>query len=284
MSVKLKQSASSPECSKCMVSLMGRQYLMQGTRKFCVECYESLYCNTCQGCKKIISAESRDISYKELHFHDTCFTCTGCDKSLANESFIHKEGQFICAKCYEDKFSPKCTTCKKAFKPGIKRMEYQGKSYHEKCFCCSACGDAIGQKSFVKREDGIFCKKCFETKLANKCGKCNKIIKTSGVAYKDQTFHESCFLCEGCGKKMAHEQFVTHEEAPYCVDCHVDKFSKKCHKCSKAISGFGESKMIVFEDCTWHVECFVCKMCNSPLEGEGFIMHEGDTYCTECEV
>uniref|UniRef100_H2YZI5 LIM zinc-binding domain-containing protein n=1 Tax=Ciona savignyi TaxID=51511 RepID=H2YZI5_CIOSA len=235
-------SASSPECSKCMVSLMGRQYLMQGTRKFCVECYESLYCNTCQGCKKIISAESRDISYKELHFHDTCFTCTGCDKSLANESFIHKEGQFICAKCYEDKFSPKCTTCKKAFKPGIKRMEYQGKSYHEKCFCCSACGDAIGQKSFVKREDGIFCKKCFETKLANKCGKCNKVdafavriitvglqnkLTTSGVAYKDQTFHESCFLCEGCGKKMAHEQFVTHEEAPYCVDCHVDKFSKK---------------------------------------------------------
>ena len=58
---------------------------------------------------------------------------------------------------------------------GTKRMEYEGKSYHEKCFCCDTCGNAIGKKSFVKRSDGIFCQDCFESRLASKCKRCKKV-------------------------------------------------------------------------------------------------------------
>ena len=58
---------------------------------------------------------------------------------------------------------------------GVKRMEYKGKSYHEKCFCCTSCGSLIGKKSFVEKDDGYYCGDCYETKLANKCTRCKKV-------------------------------------------------------------------------------------------------------------
>ena len=62
-------------------------------------------------------------------------------------------------------------------------MEYKGKSYHEKCFCCSSCKKVIGKKSFVDNEEGYFCENCFEAKLANKCAKCKKV----GKGFKTKT-------------------------------------------------------------------------------------------------
>ncbi|CAK8687852.1 four and a half LIM domains protein 2-like [Clavelina lepadiformis] len=283
MSVKLSRNQEVPSCNKCLVSLMGRQYLVgQNSRKFCVECYEALFCNTCHTCGSIIATGSRDISYKDLHFHDGCFTCAGCSKSLSGERFIHKENQFICERCYENKFSPKCSNCKKPFRPGVKRMEYEGLSYHEKCFCCSSCSDVIGKKSFVKKDDGIFCESCFESRLADKCAKCKKVIKSSGVSYKEETYHSGCFVCGACAKELAGEQFVTHDKTPYCIDCHTSKFAKKCLKCNQPISGIGETKMIAFEDFSWHLGCFKCEKCKMALENKGFVMHEEDTYCEDC--
>ena len=52
-------------------------------------------------------------------------------------------------------------------------MEYDGEAYHDSCFCCSTCNQAIGTKRFVKAEGDIICQACFESDLAKKCIKCN---------------------------------------------------------------------------------------------------------------
>ena len=62
-------------------------------------------------------------------------------------------------------------------------MEYKGKSYHEKCFSCISCKEAIGQKSFVLIENQIYCKKCYENEMAKKCAGCNKVSVTSSSIY-----------------------------------------------------------------------------------------------------
>jgi len=54
-------------------------------------------------------------------------------------------------------------------------MEYKGANFHEECFCCSSCGDPIGKKSFVDRDDGYFCEECYETNFATICAKCRKV-------------------------------------------------------------------------------------------------------------
>jgi len=233
----------------------------------------------------LIKTDQQDITYKGMHFHDNCFVCVGCDKQLGNISFIYKDEKFTCAECYENKFSPKCATCEKTFKAGVKRMEYKGKSYHEKCFSCISCKEAIGQKSFVLIENQIYCKKCYENEMAKKCAGCNKVITTTGVVYKDENYHSECFICSACHENLSQIKFITHENLPYCMSCHSNNFAKKCLKCGFAISGVGGEKMMMYEDLHWHFNCFKCSSCDLQLEGQGFILGNDDViYCTECEI
>lgn len=290
MSVQLgggrgKPQTGPPTCDKCSGSLIGKQYLMQDSLKFCIECYESTYCNNCKICGELIKTDQQDITYKGMHFHDTCFTCAGCEKQLANVSFIYKDDRFTCAECYENKFSPKCATCNKTFKPGVKRMEYKGKSYHEKCFSCATCEEAIGQKSFVVIDDSIYCKDCYENEMAKKCAACKNVITTTGVVYKEENYHSECFVCFACQTNLAEVKFITHEDQPYCMECHANNFAKKCLRCDDPISGVGGAKMMMFEDMHWHFDCFKCSSCELQLEGQGFILSDDNLiYCTECEV
>lgn len=54
-------------------------------------------------------------------------------------------------------------------------MEYKTRQWHEKCFCCVVCKSAIGTKSFIPREQEIYCATCYEEKFATRCVKCNKV-------------------------------------------------------------------------------------------------------------
>lgn len=60
--------------------------------------------------------------------------------------------------------------------PGTKKMEYKTRQWHEKCFCCVVCKNPIGTKSFIPREQEIYCAACYEDKFATRCVKCNKVI------------------------------------------------------------------------------------------------------------
>jgi len=56
-------------------------------------------------------------------------------------------------------------------------MEYKTRQWHENCFCCCVCKMAIGTKSFIPREQEIYCAGCYEEKFATRCIKCNKVRK-----------------------------------------------------------------------------------------------------------
>jgi len=288
MSVKISGGAvksTPPKCNKCGISLVGKQYLLQDTMKFCVECYEETYCNNCKVCGELIRTNQQDITYKGMHFHDFCFKCSSCDCQLANKSFVYKQEIFTCAQCFEEKFSPKCEACGKTFKPGVKRMEYQGKSYHEECFKCVKCELPIGQKSFVIIEGSIYCKICYEDEMAKKCVVCGKSITNTGVVYKDENYHAACFVCTACKRNISEEKFITHMDQPYCMQCHAANFAKKCIQCDLPISGSDGTKMMMFEDMHWHFDCFKCFSCDQQLEGQGFLLNEeNQIFCTECEA
>jgi LIM domain. len=54
-------------------------------------------------------------------------------------------------------------------------MEYKTRQWHEKCFACVVCKTPIGTKSFIPREQEIYCANCYEEKFATRCVKCNKV-------------------------------------------------------------------------------------------------------------
>ena len=60
---------------------------------------------------------------------------------------------------------------------GMKKMEYKTRQWHERCFVCCVCSNPIGTKSFIPKENDIYCTSCYEDKFATKCVKCGKVIK-----------------------------------------------------------------------------------------------------------
>ncbi|XP_049840750.1 uncharacterized protein LOC126285424 isoform X2 [Schistocerca gregaria] len=269
-------------CWQCDESLTGQRYVLRDDHPYCIKCYESVFANVCEECNKIIGIDSKDLSYKEKHWHEACFLCNKCRVSLVDKQFGSKGEKIYCGNCYDSQFASRCDGCGEIFRAGTKKMEYKTRQWHEKCFCCCVCKTPIGTKSFIPREQEIYCATCYEEKFATRCVKCNKIITSGGVTYKNEPWHRECFTCTNCNTSLAGQRFTSRDEKPYCADCYGELFAKRCTACSKPITGIGGTRFISFEDRHWHNDCFICAMCKTSLVGRGFITDADDIICPDC--
>jgi len=54
----------------------------------------------------------------------------------------------------------KCVVCAKTVYPA-ETVQYEGKPYHSKCFCCSRCTKELAISAAEYNSGAIYCKKCF---------------------------------------------------------------------------------------------------------------------------
>ncbi|XP_014219059.1 calponin homology and LIM domain-containing protein isoform X1 [Copidosoma floridanum] len=269
-------------CWQCDESLTGQRYVLRDEHPYCIKCYESVFANGCEECHKIIGIDSKDLSYKDKHWHEACFLCNKCRVSLVDKQFGSKLDKIYCGNCYDAQFASRCDGCGEIFRAGTKKMEYKTRQWHEKCFCCVVCKNPIGTKSFIPREQEIYCAGCYEDKFATRCVKCNQIITSGGVTYKNEPWHRDCFTCSHCNQSLAGQRFTSRDEKPYCANCFGELFAKRCTACTKPITGIGGTRFISFEDRHWHNDCFICAGCKTSLVGRGFITDAEDIICPEC--
>ncbi|XP_018016419.2 uncharacterized protein LOC108673145 [Hyalella azteca] len=269
-------------CWQCDESLTGQRYVLKDDHPYCTKCYEAVFANTCDDCNQVIGIDSKDLSYKDKHWHEKCFLCQKCQVSLVDKQFGSKMEKIYCGPCYDSQFATRCDGCGEIFRAGNKKMEYKARQWHEKCFCCCVCKTAIGTRSFIPREQEIYCTGCYEEKFATRCIKCNKIITSGGVTYKNEPWHRECFTCTNCSASLAGQRFTSRDDKPYCAECFGDLFAKRCTACTKPITGIGGTRFISFEDRHWHNDCFICAMCKGSLVGKGFITDGSDILCPEC--
>ncbi|XP_075164215.1 four and a half LIM domains protein limpet isoform X2 [Haematobia irritans] len=269
-------------CWQCDESLTGQRYVIRDDHPYCIKCYENVFANTCEECNKIIGIDSKDLSYKDKHWHEACFLCFKCHLSLVDKQFGAKADKIYCGNCYDAQFASRCDGCGEVFRAGTKKMEYKTRQWHENCFCCCVCKTAIGTKSFIPREQEIYCAGCYEEKFATRCIKCSKVITSGGVTYKNEPWHRECFTCTHCNITLAGQRFTSRDEKPYCAECFGELFAKRCTSCVKPITGIGGTRFISFEDRHWHHDCFVCASCKTSLVGRGFITDGPDIICPEC--
>ncbi|KAK0164585.1 hypothetical protein PV328_003197 [Microctonus aethiopoides] len=269
-------------CWQCDESLTGQRYVLRDEHPYCIKCYESVFANGCEECSKIIGIDSKDLSYKDKHWHEACFLCNKCRVSLVDKQFGSKVDKIYCGNCYDAQFASRCDGCGEIFRAGTKKMEYKTRQWHEKCFCCVVCKNPIGTKSFIPREQEIYCAGCYEDKFATRCVKCNKIITSGGVTYKNEPWHRDCFTCSHCNNSLAGQRFTSRDDKPYCAECFGELFAKRCTACTKPITGIGGTRFISFEDRHWHNDCFICAGCTTSLVGRGFITDGDDIICPEC--
>ncbi len=64
----------------------------------------------------------KKMEYKTRQWHEKCFLCNVCKNPIGTKSFIPKEHDIYCAKCYEDKFATKCTKCSKVNRIQVKAI------------------------------------------------------------------------------------------------------------------------------------------------------------------
>ncbi|CAO1310245.1 unnamed protein product [Diamesa tonsa] len=269
-------------CWNCDESLTGQRYVLREEHPYCIKCYETVFANNCEECSAVIGIDSKDLSYKDKHWHEACFLCNMCRISLVDKQFGSKTDKIYCGNCYDAEFASRCDGCGEVFRAGTKKMEYKTRQWHEKCFCCCVCKTAIGTKSFIPKEQDIYCAGCYEDKYATRCVKCKKVITTGGVTYKNEPWHRECFTCSNCQISLAGQRFTSREEKPYCADCFGELFAKRCTACTKPITGIGGTRFISFEDRHWHNDCFICGLCNSSLVGKGFITDSEQIICPDC--
>jgi len=282
-------------CHNCDKSLTGCRYILKDENPHCIGCYEQLFAHDCEECSNKIGTDSKDLSYKEKHWHEKCFFCHVCKLPLVDKPFGSKNDSLYCGECYNQAFASRCDKCAQIFKPGMKKMEYKGQQFHENCFLCSSCNTSIGSKSFIPKDNKIFCVPCYEHNFATKCTKCVKVISQGGVTYKNMPFHRECFNCTNCQQSLAGQRFTSRDDHPYCSDCFGKLFAKKCYSCIKPITvdpnnltpeeaetGIGGTKYISFEDRHWHNECFICQQCHGSLVGRGFLTDAMDILCPDC--
>ena len=99
-----------------------------------LQCYENVFANNCDECGKIIGIDSKDLSYKEKHWHEACFLCNKvnsktivdmvskktlqCRTSLVDKQFGSKADRIYCGPCYDAQFATRCDGCGDVFKAG----------------------------------------------------------------------------------------------------------------------------------------------------------------------
>ncbi|XP_023228116.1 four and a half LIM domains protein 2-like isoform X2 [Centruroides sculpturatus] len=270
-------------CWKCNESLTGQRYLIRDDQPFCVHCYEKLYSDICNECGKSIGVDSEHLSYKDKHWHESCFSCNNCHTSLINKVFGSKADQVYCAICYESDFATKCECCGEVLKAGTRKMEYEDKQWHENCFLCVVCANFIGNKSFIQKDNNIYCPSCYEKKFSVHCIKCCQVIATHGVTHRNKHWHRECFSCTSCQRVLAGQRFTFRDEKPYCAQCFGELFAKRCNTCNRPITGIGETRFLSFGDRNWHCNCFLCAVCERSLVEKGFIADGRAIFCLECD-
>ena len=113
-------------CVSCNLSLTGHRYVLTGKRMIsrkrkilcriknqranfcyyfvyiftdehpcCIPCYEQNFTHNCRVCERRIGLDSKDMSYKDLHWHEECFKCRKCKDSLVEKPFAGKNNHFI---------------------------------------------------------------------------------------------------------------------------------------------------------------------------------------------
>ncbi|XP_075429329.1 four and a half LIM domains protein 1 isoform X3 [Ascaphus truei] len=160
------------DCHYCRAALQGKKYVEKDGHHCCVKCFEKICANTCAECRKPIGADAKELHYKSRYWHDSCFRCAKCYHPLANEQFVAKDNKILCSKCSTKEDALRCNACHKHILPGGKNVEYKGSAWHDECFTCSNCKQAIGAGSFFPKGTDVFCVTCHEEKFAKHCVKC----------------------------------------------------------------------------------------------------------------
>nr|XP_025861968.1 PDZ and LIM domain protein 7 isoform X4 [Vulpes vulpes]XP_025861974.1 PDZ and LIM domain protein 7 isoform X4 [Vulpes vulpes] len=107
------------------------------------------------------------------------------------------------------------------------------------------------------------------------CHHCHKVIRGRYLVALGHAYHPEEFVCSQCGKVLEEGGFFEEKGAIFCPPCYDVRYAPSCAKCKKKITG----EIMHALKMTWHVHCFTCAACKTPIRNRAFYMEEGAPYC-----
>uniref|UniRef100_A0A8C3TGT8 PDZ and LIM domain protein 7 n=1 Tax=Chelydra serpentina TaxID=8475 RepID=A0A8C3TGT8_CHESE len=107
------------------------------------------------------------------------------------------------------------------------------------------------------------------------CYQCNKVIRGRYLVALGHYYHPEEFTCCQCRKVLDEGGFFEEKGSVFCPKCYDTRYAPSCAKCKKKIGG----EIMHALKMTWHVQCFTCAACRTPIRNRAFYMEEGQPYC-----
>ncbi|KAJ1816537.1 Transforming growth factor beta-1-induced transcript 1 protein, partial [Coemansia sp. RSA 2598] len=138
-------------------------------------------------------------------------------------------------------------------------------------------GDTISLNAVTGNGDDL--RGYFEP-LANQCDVCHAPLGEEYVNVLGRRFHVTHFTCEDCNIPLyalgGYLQDPDGASKFYCQRDYLQRFSPSCHACSVQITS---GEMVVALGRTYHSDCFVCSICQSPFIGDVCYEHDSQPLC-----
>lgn len=179
-----------------------------------------------------------------------------------------------------------CKSCNKEISSGEKAVcsTYQKQLiyWHQRCFKCKSCNEAIADYIYFWHEDNIYCGRHFAEKFRPRCAGCDELIYADRYTKAEgESWHMEHFTCFKCDRSLADTNYISHKGQPHCMTCYHYNVASKCSSCGLPIQ-VGEQR-ISYNNMHWHAykECFFCRGCNKDLVDFGFLLFNDKLYCSK---
>ncbi|ORY11860.1 LIM-domain-containing protein [Neocallimastix californiae] len=166
-------------------------------------------------------------------------------------------------------------------------VKANNKFYHQRHFLCSSCNKSLCNEAYQVVDDNLFCINCYNNQCGIKCAFCNQYIDGEYITAMSKNWHPQHFCCTECHEPLGNGIIEEKDGKPYCHKDYQRLFGIKCSKCNEPILSGG---YITALEKPWHVDCFVCNVCNEPFSSTSFYELDGMPYCanhykiaTECD-
>jgi len=248
----------------------------------------------CGRCGEGISGERTVAMGKK--WHKDHFTCVQCNVTIT-DTFVPKNDQPMCESCHAKSLvCAKCgnsisgshidakgklyhlecvggDSCGKCGKP-ISDVSIQAadRIWHPECFSCANCQKLL-QDTFVRKEQDIWCKDCYNTELV--CDKCHQPLPTQYVTTKNKKYHSECFACHSCNNALGTDYYDVDGQFQ-CDSCYNQNIGS-CATCGRGLTG----QYVKCLGKMFHEPCFLCFSCKGSLEEE-FYNVDGNPHCFNC--
>ncbi|XP_037092711.1 testin-like [Pollicipes pollicipes] len=162
-------------------------------------------------------------------WHPQCFVCATCQELLVDLIYFYESGRVFCGRHYAERLQlGRCPACDELIF-SHQFTEAAGHSWHTRHFCCGACGQPLGGRQYVLREDAPLCLPCYQQRHGKTCVTCSRPIAPDGqrVSLGDYMFWHAtaeCFHCFTCRAGLVDSNFICVNSKVFCSSACASAF------------------------------------------------------------